>query len=220
MEPFIRDYPNNRLLLASGEQVSRASPGHRAVRLDGSPVSDVEHREISDRDRAADLAALLAEPISWSSPALPRALAIRCWARAAGTAGAYVPEALEDLADDPRDLPALLGAAAVVALDRHDAAPGGGCYGGYPRGPSWAGDTLVWDTSVAVTLRVCGFVDGAELWRVEIHGEHSERQRAAEYALAPPADHPVDDTGWVITSRVVLGASGTPITIYNMQERQ
>jgi len=190
MAPF-RDYPENRILLASGEQVSRPSPWHRAVRLDGSPVSDAEDREISDRDRAADLAALLAEPISWSSPALPRAIAIRCWARAAGAAGAYVPEALEDLADDPRDLPALLGAAAVVALDRHDAA---GDRGPSPRGPSWSDATLVWDTSVAVTLRVCGF-DGAELWRVEIYGDHSQRQSAAEYAIAHPAEPSDDGTG-------------------------
>lgn len=130
----------------------------------------------------------------WVTPPLAPTHALRAWAAGAGVAGAWWPQALEEVATEVEvsqgrvdisrlDLADLLSevwrrfrarqATHADALRRIDAVLPA------PRWPDAANARLpvplIWETSVAVRLRV-----GCDGWRVELFGDHPERLAAIE----------------------------------------
>jgi len=135
--------------------------------------------------------------------------AIRAWAAAASTNGAFVPEALYARAEDlppwwsarasVLDVLALLAEARSDADARHeDAWSGCGSTGPRPAGPHVVTEAvtirLVWPTSVSTELALACPLDrfGRQLlnwpivssW-VEIHGDHEQRTDALRRVCRP-----------------------------------
>jgi hypothetical protein len=140
---------------------------------------------------------------TWISGPLPMASAIRIWAAAAGTAGAYFPRHFAQLTREVCSpnvgLTRLVDEAVARSNWQHDGYLGPEGFPP-PRRPELNENTLVWQTSVCTTLRRATEEDfnlarmdvvkaslgnhpDVEEWSVTIEGYHPERMAAAEAAL-------------------------------------